>query len=88
MSNKEITEHELTLMLAFARKDADNKRTNAAYGGAMHDGGARRIEEIVNAFEAGMSGRIPSTLIEYYKEAVRQSDPEYKDYLRLKKKFD
>ena len=67
---------------------ADNKRKNAAYSGDMGDGGAKMLEDQVDIYRAGMSGRIPPVWLEYHKEFTNVSDPEYQKYLELKKKFE
>lgn len=74
-------------VIAVARRDAESKRIAAGMTGEMHDGGARRILAIVDAWTAGLLDKIPSELEEYATYADATSDPEWKEYERLKEKF-
>lgn len=71
-----------------ARIDAENKAESAAYGGRMDDGGARFLNAIVDAWEAGLRGAVPSSLAEYESQEQRESDPEWREYRRLQAKFE
>lgn len=79
LSNKE----KIDKLIELALKDAENKRLDAGYGGHMHDGGASQIEAEVKFYQYGLAGRIPPEWEKYEK----QLDPEWVEYLRLKKKF-
>lgn len=70
-----------------ARQDAERKRNDAAGGGSMHDGGAGQLEAVVDAWVAGLEGKIPKQLQSYADQVKIESDPEYAEYLRLKDKF-
>ena len=85
-------------------KEAKSKRTNAAYGGEWNDGGASKLEEELNLFVEGIRAcssayleefnkvlspdkalfKVPEQWVKYFIE----EDKEYKDYLRLKEKFE
>lgn len=67
---------------------ADDVERNAAYGGAMHDGGASRMRAEAIAYEDGLERTIPSFLEPFIKEVNRQEDPDYAKFLELKKKFE
>lgn len=71
-----------------ALKDADDRATRAGYNGEMHDDGAKQLRVIVDAWQAGLNGAVPNRLLSYAKDAQHEDDPEYADYLRLKKKFE
>ena len=73
--------------LEFIRSKAHDYRENAAHGGRMDDGGARELESQIDAYCAGMKGSVPINWESYVTEYERISDPEYKNYLRLKQKF-
>lgn len=82
------TEHQwLIPFLSFCRNKANGLRIDAGYSGAMNDGGASRLEDAVNAFEAGLQGIIPECLMKHYQEYQRANDPEWAELQRLGKKF-
>lgn len=60
------------------------RRQTAGLNGEWHDGGASKLEEQVKFYNYGRNGIIPPEWIKYTKEL----DPEYKEYVRLKKKFE
>lgn len=70
-------------LLKVILKDADERRSNAAYGGSHHDGGASAIEAQVKFYNYGRTGQIPPEWDQYMKKL----DPEYQEFLRLQKKF-
>ena len=71
----------------FVRKVAAQKRMDAAYGGFHSDHGASELETRLECWVNGIDGAIPKVLQSYYDEFQRDQDPEYKEYLRLQKKF-
>jgi hypothetical protein len=77
--NRETFDKVIELVL----KDAIDKRNDAGYGGRMDDGGASRLEDQVKFFQYGLSCRLPTEWESYRK----QLDPEYLEYIRLKRKF-
>lgn len=83
VSRKQI-DHAIKLV----QEKAARKRENASYGGEMGDGGAGRLEQLINAYESGVAGEIPSFLQPFMKEAQKRMDPEFAEYERLKKKFE
>lgn len=70
-------------LIDLALKDASNKRTNAGYNGSHGDDGASIIESQVEAWKAGLEGRIPASMKKY----EQQIDPEWETFQRLQKKF-
>ena len=65
------------------RAEADNRKEETA----NHDGGSQEMFREAQAFEMGLDNVLPVFLEPYVKEVMRQRDPEFADYLRLKKKF-
>lgn len=70
-------------LIVAAKIEAKNRRDNAAYSGAMNDGGSGTLLNQIKFYEMGMNNEYPKEW-ETYK---RHIDPEYKEYLRLKGKF-
>lgn len=79
LTNKDLIDKLIPLVL----KDAENKKFDAGMGGRWDDGGAARLEDQVKFFQYGMKGQIPPEWDQYQKLL----DPEYIEYLRLKRKF-
>lgn len=77
--NKELIDKLIPLIL----KHAEESKFDAGMSGRWDDGGASRLEEQVKFFQYGMHGQIPPEWEVYKKEL----DPEYIEYLRLKRKF-
>lgn len=67
--------------------DANERELNAGYGGHMHDGGAGYMRNNVDAYKAGLNKKVPDFLKSSYELAMKESDPEYKEFIRLSKKF-
>ncbi len=82
----------LTEAIKLYKKDYEDRKMNAGYGGEQHDGGYDAAMNILAAFYAGMAfekhGEIPNFLRDYIQEAKNLEDPEYRKYLELKKKFE
>lgn len=72
---------------SLARQDAFDRGESARLSGSLNDGGAFEIENIVNAWEAGLRQQVPDKLKHYAEEAERSADPEWQEYQRLRKKF-
>jgi hypothetical protein len=68
--------------------DADKRAENAGYGGSHSDGGASRLRDQVKFYKAGINGTIPTEWNDYLTEYVRNTDPEFSEYVRLKEKFE
>lgn len=77
--HKEIIDKLIPLVL----KDAESKKLDAGYSGRWDDGGGGRLEEQVKFFQYGLRGQVPPE----WKEYEKLLDPEYIEYLRLKRKF-
>ena len=70
----------------FILKVVKSKRDNAAYGGAHHDGGSGALESTWNSYIAGYRKQA-FPISTFHKDFEKQIDPEYVEYIRLKKKF-
>jgi hypothetical protein len=70
-------------IISIIQREAHDARESAGYNGSMHDGGASRLEEQIRFFEYGLVCTFPPEWEAYKK----QIDPEYTEYLRLKRKF-
>jgi hypothetical protein len=82
-----IVDQSMEKFLAFLLAQARIKRDNAAYGGAMNDGGASQIENEVEVYRAALERKTPPCWEGFLREFNRQHDPEYETYLRLQQKF-
>lgn len=82
-----LTEKELRFLAEFVRRRGQQIQQDAAHGGSISDGGGGALINEVNAFLAGLDGRVPASWAVFAKEAGREADPEYQTYLRLKKRF-
>lgn len=74
-------------VISKVKERADRYGEEAAYGGRFDDGGKSRIEEQIRFYKLGMEGEIPEEWEKEYKGVLKESDPEYLEYLRLKRKF-
>ena len=81
---KEIMDKVFSMIL----KDAEDRATSAGYSGSWGDGGAEVLRNQVRFYQCGMNGTLPSEWEKYFDQVVRESDSEYAEYLRLKKKFE
>lgn len=70
-------------LIPLVLKDAENKKLDAGMGGRWDDGGASVLENQVKFYQYGLKGQVPPE----WKEYEKQLDPEYIEYLRLKRKF-
>lgn len=61
---------------------------SAGMNGSIHDGGAREIRNQIEAYRAGLHNIIPDIWQSYWKTHNKEQDPEYNQYLELKKKFE
>lgn len=82
-----IHNDEIRSALELRVKQAIQKRVNAAYGGALDDGGCSQTLKEIQSYVNGWNHAIPNWLGECIKEQKRQTDPEYQKYLELKEKF-
>ncbi len=63
-------------------------REAAGMGGRWDDGGAKVLEEQVKFFQYGKSRMLPPEWEKYARQVENNADPDYKQYLLLKKKFE
>lgn len=81
--NKEL-EKAIFLIL----QEAKDRREGAGFAGRSDDGGASRLETQVRFYRLGAEGKMPEEWRGYLNQAIKESDPEYLEYLRLKGKFE
>ena len=73
-------------IISWVKKEAQNRRDNGGYAGRWDDGGASALERELEAYQAGMSGTVPSSW-DFITTRLQNQDPEYQEYLRLSEKF-
>jgi argininosuccinate synthase len=76
-----------TPFIAYVRQVAHEKRQSAGYNGEWNDGGAQALEDVADAFKAGLAGNVPAALAKHHSEFTKVNDPDYAKYLELKAKF-
>ena len=59
----------------------------ASQAGEDGDRGASQTRELLRAYQAGRYGQIPAFLASFIKKAEYESDPEYLQFLKLRRKF-
>lgn len=64
-------------------KDAENQRYNSPWG----DGGASDLMEQIKWYRYGQLGAIPQEWQTYADQVIKETDPDYEQYILLKKKF-
>ena len=72
-------------------KSAEEAKHNAALGGFHHDGGAHAMRKDFDLWLDGVNFAITGETKRYgeiIKEHHRKSDPDYQQYLELKKRFE
>jgi hypothetical protein len=79
---------EIEQVIELVLKEATARENEAGFNGSMSDGGAGRLRDQVAFYKMGMEGTIPSEWREYLIKAKRESDPEFREYVRLKEKFE
>ena len=67
---------------------AKRAEDTAGYSGAMNDGGARAMRESFSMYKQGFNKILPVKYKALLEEDAKHRDPEYQEYLRLKKKFE
>ena len=68
-------------------RDAAQKYINAGMSGSNGDGGASVLREQVKYYKYGRDGILPPEWEPYQLQALRESDPDWAELQRLKKKF-
>ena len=79
-----MEKYEIEDLIKAVRIEAHEREQNAAYGGRMDDGGSGSLLKEVEFYEKGLRREYPKEWERYSKHI----DPEYKEYMRLKNKFD
>ena len=75
---------EIPKIMDLVLKEANSRENAAAHNGERSDGGATTLRQQVYFYQMGLQGRVPKEWEKYR----QQLDPEYQEYLRLKRKFD
>lgn len=57
-----------------ALKDAEKKRSDAGHAGNSGDGGCRDLQNIVEAWEAGLRGEVPKSLAKYHEVSLKAEE--------------
>lgn len=83
-----MTDNEFRAIAAYVRQAGYNAQSDAGYSGAMHDGGGGALIKEADAFVAGLERRLPTGWEKYASEVKKEADPEYAQYMRLKRKFE
>lgn len=86
--NGRYNDEYINKLVAKVKEDAESKKMSAGMNGAHHDGGHRVMMDKVDAFLSGRAGGIPEEWLNYARELDKELDPEYEEYMRLKKKFE
>jgi hypothetical protein len=76
-----------TQVIALVLSDAQDRKSSAGYSGSMGDGGAGVLEAQVQFFQYGWNKTFPPEWGKYKRQAIKEADPEYAEYLRLHQKF-
>ena len=84
----------LKIVETLIKTDAESKRDDAGYSGAMHDGGARELEKELETFLCGINQTFPKRWDKYVNLAKKkmelerlESDPDYIMYKKLQHRF-
>jgi hypothetical protein len=83
MDGKELFDR----IMGLIRQEAHDARESAGYGGRWDDGGASRLEDQIRFFQYGLEGILPPEWEKYKDQVRKESDPDYAQYLNLKRKF-
>jgi hypothetical protein len=75
-------------VIAKVRSKAEEARDLAGWDGGIGDRGASRMETQAEFYLAGMNGEVPSEWSDLLAEVKKESDPEYSEYARLRRKFE
>lgn len=75
---------EIEKVMEIVLQEADERQRAAGHNGERGDGGASMLRQQVKFYKMGMAGHVPIEW-EKYKQKL---DPEWKEYLRLKEKFE
>lgn len=68
-------------------REVESRALNAGYNGSYSDGGASVLREQVKYYKYGRDGILPPEWEPYQLQALRESDPDWAELMRLKKKF-
>jgi hypothetical protein len=82
-----LTDGDIMAITAKVRSHANKLRDDASYTGAWSDNGASDLEAKLEAWLSGLKREVPLVFKEFYASVKRDNDPEYAEFLRLKRKF-
>lgn len=80
--------HMISAIERAVREDVQARKDSSARGGGRDDDGASRDLDMLAAWLDGLHMRVPAQLNRIYKRFVRAQDPEFKEYQRLKARFE
>ena len=96
-TQKETTDEYFRNICLLIEKEANIQYENVAYGWSLRDGSrGSLLKQIsrgsllkqIECFKAGLKRCIPNCWDVFEKQYLKESDPDYKEYLRLKNKFE
>lgn len=82
------TDQNISRAMELLEADAKQRQEDAGYAGEYGDRGAGQTRELLRAYQAGRGGHIPTFLEPFLKKAVNESNPDYLQYLRLRRQFE
>lgn len=78
----------VAFIIGSVSKASDAKERMAAMSGAAGDGGASRMRDKLKYWTAGLRNEVPDEYQGIVRQFEKELDPEYAQYLKLKKKFE
>jgi hypothetical protein len=87
MTDTRLSREDLKTIEDAVMKSAQDLSRDAAYGGRWDDGGADAMRDQFNTWKQGYLGKVLPEYAKILKDAKREADPEYAEFLRLKKRF-
>ena len=88
MTDTRLSREDLKTIEDAVMKSAQNLSRDAAYGGRWDDGGSSRMIDQFKTWKRGYLGKVLPENAKILKDAKREADPEYAEFLRLKKRFE
>lgn len=81
------TEDDIKRAMRMAEEDASMRKEQADSAGEEGDRGAGQTREFLRIYQAGLRGEVPTFLAPFVKKAQLLGDPEYLQFLTLRRKF-
>jgi len=82
-----LTKEQFEEAIDLVIKDAELKKEDAGYNGSYDDGGYSSTMYMIKVFREGMDYALNGTTPDFLKDYLKKLDPEYQEFIRLKKKF-